>query len=111
MATIEQLLGIEGVVAAGAFRPDGSLTDYKAKMEMTPELAGMSAQFCATVSMLFDTLGGSFTRLSGMNWSPQHGWAFSGGDWTVCVAGGKGVFVETAKADFNRLFAEMVGPR
>ena len=36
---------------------------------------------------------------------PQQSWTYSGGDWTVAIGGGrKGVFVETAKADFNRLF-------
>lgn len=50
MATLGELLQIDGVAAAGEFQPDGSLVDFKAKMEMAPELAGMSAQFCATVS-------------------------------------------------------------
>ncbi|MEX2405749.1 MAG: DUF2173 family protein [Actinomycetota bacterium] len=51
--------------------------------------------------------------MSGMNWSPQQGWAYSGGDWTVAIGEGgtKGVFIETAKADFNRLFQELVGGR
>ena len=51
------VLRVEGVAAAGEFRPDGSLVNFKANMEM----AGMSAQFCATVSMLFGTLSGAFT--------------------------------------------------
>jgi hypothetical protein len=44
--------------------------------------------------------------MNGMNWTPQQGWAHSGGDWTVAVGAGgpKGVFIETAKADFNNLF-------
>jgi len=109
MATIEELLKIDGVAAVGEFRADGSLVNYKANMAMSPEVAAGAAQFCATVSMLFGTLSGAFSQLSGMNWSPPQGWVYAGGDWTVCVAGGKGLFVETAKADFNRLFAAMVG--
>jgi roadblock/LC7 domain-containing protein len=48
--------------------------------------------------------------MSGMNWTPQQGWAYSGGDWTVAVGEGgrKGVFIETAKADFNDLFRVLV---
>jgi roadblock/LC7 domain-containing protein len=65
---------------------------------MSPELAAMSAQFCSSVTSLFNTLSGAFTQLSGMNWSPPHGRAFAGGDYTVCVGGTRGVFVETAKA-------------
>jgi roadblock/LC7 domain-containing protein len=109
MATLDELLKIEGVAAAGEFGTDGKLVDYKANMDMSPELAQMSAQFCATVTMLFNTLGGAFTQMSGMNWTPQRGWMYAGGDWTVAVGGNKGVFVETAKADFNNLYRNLVG--
>jgi roadblock/LC7 domain-containing protein len=63
--------------------------------------------------MPFDTLGGVFSQMSGMSWSPQQWWAYSGGDWTVAIGEGgrKGVFTETAKADFNELFRLLVGER
>ena len=110
MATLDELLNIEGVVAAGEFNADGSLVDYKARMDMSPEMAQMTAQFCATVTMMFNTLASSYTQLSGMRWVPQQGWAYSGGEWTVAIGGGgyKGVFVETARADFNKLFEALV---
>lgn len=109
--SLDQLLAIDGVVAAGEFTTDGRLVDYRAHMDMSKELAEMSVQFCATVTMLFTTLGGAFTRLSGMNWSPQHGWMFAGGDYTVAVGGNRGVFVETPKADFNKLYQALVDGR
>jgi roadblock/LC7 domain-containing protein len=111
MATLDDLLKMPGVMAAGDFSADGTLVGYKAKMEMSPELAATTAQFCATVTMMFNTLAGAFTHLSKMNWVPQKGWAYSGGDWTVAVGGNRGVFVETARADFNKLFETLVGPR
>ncbi len=113
MATLQELLDIEGVVAAGEFNLDGSLVNFEAEMNMSEEMAQMSAQFCATVSIMFNTLASSFTRLSGMNWVPQQGWAYSGGEWTVAIGGGgtRGVFVETAKADFNRLFEVLAAER
>jgi roadblock/LC7 domain-containing protein len=111
MATLDDLLKLPGVMAAGEFSADGKLVDYKAKMEMSRELAATTAQFCATVTMMFNTLAGAFTQLSKMNWTPQKGWAYSGGDWTVAIGGNRGVFVQTAKADFNKLFQELVGPR
>lgn len=111
MATLDELLKIEGVVAAGEFKPEGSLVDYRSSMDMSPDLAAQSAQFCATVTMLLNTLGGAFTQLSGMPWAPQQGWAYSGGRYTVAVGGNRGVFIETAKADFNRLFEALIGPR
>ena len=111
MATLEDLLKLPGVVAAGEFRADGTLVDLKTKMDMPRDLADTTAQFCATVTMLLSTLAGAYTQLSQMNWVPQKGWAYSGGDWTVAVGGNRGVFVETGQADFNKLFQVLVGPR
>lgn len=93
-ATLDELLKIDGVAAAGKFTADGKLVDYKANMDMSPEMAAMSAQFCATVTMLFNTLAGAFAQLSQMSWVPQQGWAYSGGDWTVAIGGNRGVFIE-----------------
>jgi roadblock/LC7 domain-containing protein len=111
MATLDELLAIEGVVATGEFNADGTLVDYKATMDMSQELAEMTAQFTATVTMMFNTLASSYTQVSGMQWVPQQGWAYSGGDWTVAVGGNRGVFIETEKADFNQLFEVLVGSR
>ncbi|OGN80749.1 MAG: hypothetical protein A2X23_01770 [Chloroflexi bacterium GWC2_73_18] len=113
MATLAELLAVEGVVAAGQCRPDGSLVDHRASMQMSPEMTAGAAQFCTTVTILFNTLAGAFTQMSGMSWTPQQGWMYAGGDWSVCVGGGgyQGVFVETTKADFNRLFSVLAGPR
>ena len=111
MATLDDLIKIDGVVAAGEFTADGKVVDYKANMDMSPEMAEMSAQFCATVTMLFNTLAGSFSQLSQMNWVPQQGWAYSGGDMTVAIGGNKGVFIETSKADFNQLFQVLIGAK
>lgn len=47
-------------------------------------------------------------QLSQMQWVPQQGWAYSGGDWTVAIGGNRGVFVETARTDFNQLFQVLV---
>jgi roadblock/LC7 domain-containing protein len=109
MATLGELIKIEGVVAAGEFTADGKLIAYKSNMDMPPEMAAMSAQFCATVSMMFNTLAGAFSQLTPMKWVPQQGWAYSGGDMTIAVGGNKGVFIKTEKANFNELFAVLVG--
>ena len=109
MSTLEELLKIDGVIAAGDFSADGKMASYKAKMDMSSEMASMTAQFCATLTMLFNTLAGSFTQLSKMKFIPQQGWAYCGGDWTVAVGGNRGVFVETSKADFNKLFQVLIG--
>ncbi len=111
MATLDDLLKIDGVGAAGEFTADGKVMDYKANMDMSREMAEMSAQFCATVTMMFNTLAGAFAQLSQMKWVPQQGWMYAGGDWTIAIGGNQGVFIETAKADFNQLFKVLVGER
>src|SRR2546422_3400117 len=113
MASLEDLLTVDGVAAAGEFAPDGSLVDYKANMDMSPEMAAGAALFCATVTMLFNTLAGAFSQMSGMSWTPQQGWAYSGGEWTVAIGGGgdRGGVAETATADFHNAFSTLGGPR
>ena len=108
MANLDELMKINGVVAAGEFTPDGKLVDFKAKMDMSKDMGALTAQFCATVTMMFNTLAGSYSKMSGMNWVPQHGWMYAGGDWTVAIGGNRGVFIETAKADFNQLYKALV---
>ena len=105
MATLQELLDLEGVVVAGEFDFDGNMLDYEANMDISEEMAQMTAQFCAAVSVMLNTLASSFADRSGMNWVPQHGWAYSGGEWTACIGdgGGRGVLVETSKADLNML--------
>jgi roadblock/LC7 domain-containing protein len=111
MQTLDDLLRISGVVAAGEFSPDGRLVDYRATIEMTPEMASMAATLCAPVNVMFETLASEFMRYSGMQWLPMRGWAYSGGEWTVAIGGNRGVFVATASADFNELFKALVGGR
>jgi roadblock/LC7 domain-containing protein len=113
MSSLDDLLKIDGVAIAFEFTADGKCSSYKANMNVSDEMAAMIAQFCATVTMNFNTLAGAFTKMSGQNWAPQQGWAYASGEWTACIGGGgyRGVFVQTAKADFNKLFTSLVGPR
>ena len=111
MTRLDDLLKVDGVVAAGEFEPDGTLVTFKANIVMPPEMAEMSAQFCATVSMMFGTLAGAFSQLTAMKWTPPQGWAYSGGEMTVAVSGRYGLFVKTARADFNVLFTALVAER
>lgn len=78
-------------------------------MDMSEELTTMTAQFTATVTMLFDTLAGAYTELSGMDWIPQQGWAYTGRSFTIAVGGHRAVFAETKNVDYNQLFNTLVG--
>ena len=101
--SLDDLLKFNGVMAAGIFSPEGKLVDYKSNTEMPKEMAEMTAKFCGTVNMMFDTLASAYTQLYKMNWVPQHNWMYSGGDWTVIISGTRDVFAETSKANLEQL--------
>jgi len=111
--TLHDLVKIDGVALAFEYAADGKLANYKANMDVPREMAASAAQFCATVTMMFNTLGGAFTQASQQNWTPQLGWAYASGEWTVAIGGNgyRGVFIQTAKADFNKLFETLIGSR
>lgn len=102
MANLKRLLELKGAVSAGEFAPSGELVSYDGDLPLN--LARQVAKMCAANTMMGMSQAESFTRISGMNWSPFHGWAVVAGDFSVCVVGDIGVFVETAKADFNDIF-------
>ena len=101
--SLDELLKFEGVMAAGIFSPEGKLVDYKSKTGMPKEMAEMTAKFCGAVNMMFDALASAYSQLYKMSWVPQHNWMYSGGDWTVLISGTRGVFVESSKADLEKL--------
>lgn len=111
MASLEELVNNEGVVFACEFTADGRCIDYMAKTDMPREMADKAAEYIATVTMMFNTLAGSFTQISQMNWVPQQGWIYSGGDWTVIIGGNKAIFAETSKADLTKLHNLMMEQR
>jgi len=106
--TLDDLAKMEGVIVAFEYTPDGECIGYR---NVSPEMAAMIARFCATVTMLFNTLATSFTSLAEASWMPQQGWTYTGGDHTVIIGSGgyRGVFVETAKANLPKLFQALSG--
>ena len=102
MANLDRVMGLKGAVAAGEFTPGGDLVTFKG--DLTEDIAKMTAKMCAANTLMGTTQAESFTLISGMRWTPFRGWAVAAGDYSVCVMGHIGVFVETAKADFNDIF-------
>jgi roadblock/LC7 domain-containing protein len=109
MSNLDKLITIDGVVVATEFSLDGKLINYKLNTDIEQSLIEKKAELCAVVTMLFNALAGSFSELSKMNWIPQDGWMYVGGDWVVCVGNNNAVFVEKEKVDFNKLFRVLVG--
>jgi len=66
-------------------------------------MAQMTAKFCGAVNMRFDALSSTYTQLYKINGVPQHNWMYSGGDWTIIISGTRGVFVESSKANLEKL--------
>ena len=110
VATLEELVDIEGVSVAAEWNANWHLQNCKWKMGLSEEEAQQKAKFCATVAMMFNNFASSFTQLSGMQWRPQQGWAYSGEGWTVAVGkgGNLGVFIDTVEADYNRVIEALL---
>src|SRR5256712_9530198 len=105
MATLDQLMQIKGVMAAGEFTPTGELVDFRSAMSMSQDQAGMTAQFCNTVSIMLNTLAKAYSHMyTNMSWLPPKFWAYGGSDMNVLLGGRERGFLEIAKAEFNQLF-------
>ena len=102
MANLDRLMGLGGALAAGEFTSSGELAAYKG--DIPEDIAKVIARMCASNTFMGASQAESFTHMSGMKWTPFHGWAVAAGDFSVCVMGHVGVFVETTKADFNDIF-------
>ncbi|HMV58813.1 MAG: DUF2173 family protein [Nitrospira sp.] len=110
--SLDELLTLKGVIASGEFAENGRLIAFRSHGAPLPDdVALLTAQFSAAISQLLGVLAAAHSRLSGFNWIPQQGWAYSGGDLTIAVGGSRGVFVRTAEADFNQLFEALIGSR
>ncbi len=102
MTNLDRLMGLGGAVAAGEFTSSGELAAYKG--DIPEDIAKVIAKMCAANTLMGSSQAENFTHISGLKWTPFHGWAVAAGDFSVCVMGHNGVFVETSKADFNDIF-------
>ena len=99
---LENALARPGTLAAGRFTPDGRLVEHRANVEITDELAAITSQFAATVTMLLRTFAASYSVLSQIPLVPFHGWIYSGGDMTGVVEGDLWSVIRTANSSFRR---------
>jgi roadblock/LC7 domain-containing protein len=100
----DQLISQDGILMAGRFGPDWTVTDHKCKglfME-SPAALQMAQSFCAAITMMFNSLAfaaDSITRtgFDPSSWLPQQGWAFTGGDYSIAVHGNRFIIGESKK--------------
>ena len=105
---LEELLGIQGVVAAGEFTAEGEV-DYRTTVKMLPEAEQTAAQTLATMVKMSHAADSSYTQATGGRWLSHQARTYSQGDLSLVVGGDRAVVVETAKADFNELFEALMG--
>jgi roadblock/LC7 domain-containing protein len=120
--SLDELLRLKGVIAAGEFGPNGKLLDFRSKGALLPDdEALLMDQFADAVSQLLfalppihsrisgilGVLAVGHGRMSGVNLVPEQGWIYSAGDITIAVGRGRGVFTKTAESDFNHLFTAL----
>ena len=78
---LDKLMALNGAIAAGEFTPTGELVAHKGGL--SDEHAGMVAMMCAANTMMGKMQSESFSKLTGMSWSPLKGWTVSAGDFSV----------------------------
>jgi roadblock/LC7 domain-containing protein len=99
---LDRLVALDGVLAVGELGPEGTFLRCKATDEFL-QCAGLTAQFCWSMSALFHKNAADFTEGGNTTWLPQRFWAYDGGDITVAVGGSIMVLMHSAKADLSYL--------
>ncbi len=107
--TLEELLGLRGVVAAGEFTAEGEVVGYRTTIEMPLEAEQAAAQSLATMVKMSHAADSSYTQVTGGRWLPHQIRRYSQGDLSLVIGGDRALMVETTKADFNELFEALMG--
>ena len=99
MNEFDELVSRRGVLMAGRFGPDLRVAETSTKglfVEFPPAMEVMGS-FCAAIQSMFSALAVAMGGFSPSTWTPFHGWAASGGIYSIAVHGDRFVVVETDK--------------
>jgi roadblock/LC7 domain-containing protein len=99
MSEFDELVSRHGVLMAGRFGPDWRVAETKSQglfIEYPPAMEVMGS-FCAAIQAMFTALAVAMGGFSPSAWTPFHGWAASGGGYSIAVHGDRFVVVETDK--------------
>ena len=99
MSEFDELVSRHGVLMAGRFGPDWRVAETRSKglfVEYPPAMEVMGS-FCAAIQSMFNALAVAMGGFSPSTWTPVHGWAASGGIYSIAVHGDRFVVVETDK--------------
>lgn len=105
MANLHKLISeIPGAFAAGEFSRTGELLNYAGAISL--QAARIAAQMSAANNLMGNMQASGWTAYTGKDgFEPVVGFAVSGPEKSALVVGNIGVFVENAKADFDKTFA------
>ena len=99
MSEFDELVSRHGVLMAGRFGPDWRVAETRSKglfVEYPPAVEVMGS-FCAAIQSMFNALAVAMGGFSPSTWTPVHGWAASGGIYSIAVHGDRFVVAETDK--------------
>ncbi|MGB1111210.1 MAG: DUF2173 family protein [Gammaproteobacteria bacterium] len=113
MQEIEDILRVEGVLAAGEFSQQGQLLGFKTNQgfELSESQAAEVAASCAKAHAAMQGFGEEMSEHLSDTWNPPVGWMYAAGKYTVAIGNGFGVFVDSFSVDFNDLFNAIAGSR
>jgi roadblock/LC7 domain-containing protein len=106
MSELDELVSRHGVLMAGRFGPDWRVAETKsaALFIEVPAALAVVGTFCEAILSMLNALAVAMGGFSPSAWTPIHGWAFSGGSYSIAVHGDRFVVVETDKVgSFDQL--------
>ncbi|MGH2532734.1 MAG: ester cyclase [Thermomicrobiales bacterium] len=109
--TLDDLLGLPGVIAAMEFAEDGSLGEYRSKIDVPVTEFEQTAALIATANTFLPALLARYNELSSLEWDAPRWLVYSSDAWTAVLSGNRAVLAETAAVDFNQLYGALGGAR
>ncbi|MGH2601659.1 MAG: ester cyclase, partial [Dehalococcoidia bacterium] len=109
--TLDDLLALPGVIAALEFAADGTLGEYRSKIDVPVTEFEQTAGLIATANTFLPALLTRYNELSSLEWDTPRWLVYSSDAWTAALAGNRAVLAETAAVDFNQLYGALAGAR
>ena len=112
MSELDELVSRHGVLMAGRFGPDWRVAETKTKGLFVefPAAVEVMGSFCEAIQTMLSALAVAMGGFSPSTWTPVHGWAASGGIYSIAVHGDRFVVVETDEVgSFDKLRELLAG--
>ncbi len=103
---LDKLMSLNGAIASGEFGRDGELVASKLDASQDcSDLIELMTAARAFMNKIEHTLEGKGeNKCNDMGIAPIKGLALSAGEYSICLMGNIGLFLETSKANFKGVF-------